>query len=862
MATSNSETDERMSKWSDKTPYEKLNRLLGEFGYVLSFQNGDHQKVAQATSIIIGNGFIVQKRTHQGRAQVNERWFKQMAQYIYGVPQNEWKFDRLLVKHEFANILYQCTQHQDLKLLVEKDDKSTVSKARWEKLMKKVNSLSYMNRLNDASKIIINGNGLNDPQFADKWKNVMDALFSYLNLEFDEPYQVTADEESKLVTFFQAIVQDCKMKKKRAKKLEETKITDSQTKERYQAERTQISEYLDAAILADRFITEMRNFNKNQSQDDLLSHVSANTISQSLVSGVSMDSSVKNPQAFLQAARNIKGKSKTKKNGIRIESKNNTTNEEDIKTEDENEVDNDDPNLRSQSLLGNEANAVTTDRHFSQFESQNENVFGNHQNNSLSGFSSHNFGFGSSFGNNNNNNNNENNSRALTLEEQIIKLQKENERLKNEQKLQQLQNENANLRGRRRQQYRDESVGLQNQHQLQGQQQQQQHHQIHHSMNTFSQRSQYLNPFDISHQQQYYQNQFQREQQPYAIPTQPSMNNTVYSNQSSIQASQTINKAEINAMFKFDSKFNGEGRDVYNNLIKFVEDVRSWWRIYKFTVQERTAIKRLLSFNISGKAKLRILDRHELIPFLTVKQVLKWLLKSYGGDEHYKMMEKTLVNWQVPNGTEVSLIVSLYKRQVRNYHEALELSQLSMELQEQLKWPQEKQFLMLLKCLDLNLKQEIITLYGKPTSMETLQETLEKIDKQHNWLKGTSSQILDKPDVGNVPVNKVSINKEDVKLNEETDFNINYSTQYDRYRFGRTRDRGNRRFNNFKQNYYEDEYEKKKKFDGNGRYFSPSRKKKWQNRKKWRQFNPEFGTKIDHSNDKKFYPRCYKCNSQ
>ena len=95
MATSSEETGGVFQAFQKKTLYQKIQTLLGEFGYKLSFPEDEDDKTANAVTLIIGSGYLIHDMNSKERNIINQKWFDQMGQYIYKVQSNDWEFDIL-----------------------------------------------------------------------------------------------------------------------------------------------------------------------------------------------------------------------------------------------------------------------------------------------------------------------------------------------------------------------------------------------------------------------------------------------------------------------------------------------------------------------------------------------------------------------------------------------------------------------------------------------------------------------------------------------------------------------------------------------------------------------------------------------
>ena len=310
-------------------------------------------------------------------------------------------------------------------------------------------------------------------------------------------------------------------------------------------------------------------------------------------------------------------------------------------------------------------------------------------------------------------------------------------------------------------------------------------------------------------------------------------------------AQSEIQKMEIKSMFNFSSKLHGTEKDIFGAVSKFVEDVLSWWRVYENSIEQDVAIRHLLANNLQDLAKTQALDENDLQPFRTVRELLQWLLSNFSGDEYYKNKEAQLLNWEYVDQVKLSQVVGVWNHKVKEYHQAIRLSQLSENMRRQRLWSSNKQFDELLKRLPVELKHEMIVNYGQPNDMNELRTTLVRMEKANNWVKGTSREVIDRPDMTGAGINKIDL-QDDFDVNY-TRFDSNYSRNYNY----RARGRGGSRFGRNRDNAGGGSRK--------GRDFTSSSKNYG-----IKEFDPEFGRNVDHSNDRMLPNgnRCYRCNSR
>ena len=252
--------------------YDKLNRLFADFGYLFKIPPED-PRVKKALGILVMCGFIKEELHDKQLSdkQINDIWFRNLGYFIYkNISQDKWDFERLIVHYEFVNVYYAIMTLDEFKEIVEKDKKQKVSQRRQESLDRQCNGISYLHRLFEYSKILIQNNGLNDSDFETKFQSITNVIKNLIDYQFGENYQIMETELGHAMDLLASLQTESEIKTGLMKKLEGKKVS-SQAELKVNKEKIEeYKQFKRAVTFIKRRILEIQQFesklNKNENQ--------------------------------------------------------------------------------------------------------------------------------------------------------------------------------------------------------------------------------------------------------------------------------------------------------------------------------------------------------------------------------------------------------------------------------------------------------------------------------------------------------------------------------------------------------------------------------------------------------------------
>ena len=847
---------ETLETWKKLPSNERMEQLLRNFDYELNFNaEQDNEKMKKCMKLLVNRGFL---KRHLDEKFPNgnhiEIWLNELGRYLINKDDKEFKLSKVAVRHEYILIYYSCINSEQFQQYVKKKSRPVkVVGNRKLKLESKLRAVSMLLKTQEAMNFRNDYKVFENKEELKNFNGVIKLMYKAINTYFDFNYTGTQKEEQETQVIYNYVKNHYKDVIRKQNTLTKVNFEDEE-KKKEQAEK--IDEYEAILENLEHIIKTLEKAYAFGQQKRKLAALDNTSINQSLATVTTTIAPELNPHAksftfeshptgYRSGLANMRGQT-SRQSGIfsgfgsnnNSNSNNNNNNyngNENFYTRSEKsrltrtsgqrpfsggsyfspqgqmedydeDEDQDDPDKLNQTRQS--------------FERQ---TGGKHKLGGEAGAES------------------QDTQKQLQLQQQIQHLERQNQLL-------QLQNNEM----------KDKYDGLQ--------------HQVRDEM------------FGSPNQNRHNNNDNNNGNNDYELFAglgSPNIQTGVYGvnipqpqrQQRKSLAEQEIEKSQIKSAFLFKSQYAGydEGNDYAEKLIQWVKDVRDWNRVYgkpNGVIPQITMVKHLLAQNLIGSAKRRVLNKNEKVPFQTVKALLAYLLEEYGGDQYYKIMESELEHYEILDYSNLERIVDDYEDKVREFHSALELSNLDETEINQKKWTNSKIFNTLLQKLDIELKQEIIKRFGKPANITVLQNELATLASENRWLYSTSKKIMGKDHSGNANVRKLNINYNRFNNNQGFNQNSRFNT---RGGYGQRQGNGNRGGYNYRGGYgHRGGYGQRGAYGQRGRrnYDRQRNRNDYNNNnnnngQQWiQQFDPDYGKDVDHSGERKLQTRCYQCNSQ